>query len=192
MELIIDPGDRLALELQKLRAPGETLVRIDYRREAAQAPFQFDMANGTLHRRGCAAIPSNVSGALYAIWEPDGEIDAIGCNSCRPATVEASGMSQDRTLDVLYGLISIVDQFGSVLKDRGQEYRASAKGQKLAQDLDGVFSTLSQKQQEALQTTLDSLDGLVKAIESVKENGTTNGHGAAQHNGNHRATKEGR
>ena len=92
MELIIDPGDRLALELQKLRAPGETLVRIDYRREAAQAPFQFDMANGMLHRRGCAAIPSNVSGALYAIWEPDGETDAIGCNFCRPAAVEASAV----------------------------------------------------------------------------------------------------
>jgi len=179
----MDPGDLVALELQRLLGsglvdPGQSLVRIDYRREAKLAHFQFDMVNSRLHRTGCPSIPASSAAALYAVWEPGAELEQIACHVCRPAPVEAAGMSEDKTLDVLYGLISIVDQFGSVLKERGKEYRASAKGQKLAEDLSGMLSALDQTQQDALRVTLDSLDGLVKVIELAKESSTPNGTAA--------------
>jgi hypothetical protein len=194
----MDPGDLVALELQKLLGsglvdPDEALLRIDYRREAKSAPFQFDMVNGRLHRNGCSSIPATCSDALYAVWEPGVDLELVACGVCRPKAIEAQRMSQDKTLDVLYGLISIVDQFGSVLKERGKEYRSSAKGQKLAEDLNGMFSALDQTQRDALRVTLDSLDGLVKVIESAKQSSSPNGKPAASapRNGNHRKKKEG-
>jgi hypothetical protein len=194
----MDPGDLVALELQRLLSsglvdPDQPLLRIDYRREAKTAPFQFDMVNGRLHRNGCPAIPVTCSDALYAVWDPGVDLEFVACGQCRPSAVEVQGMSQDKTLDVLYGLISIVDQFGSVLKERGKEYRSSAKGQKLAEDLNGMFSALDQTQRDALRVTLDSLDGLVKVIESAKQSSTPNGKPAtsAPRNGNHRKKKEG-
>jgi len=195
--IAMDPGDFAALELQRLVGSGlidsdQALLRIDYRREAKNAPFQFDMVKGTLHRRGCPSIPGASSAALYAVWDPGLELDLVACSECRPSAGEAQSMNQDKTLDVLYGFISLVDQFGSVLKERGQEYRSSAKGQKLAEDLNAMFSTLDQTQRDALRVTLDSLDGLVKAIESAKRASSVNGTPApaTARNGDHRKEKE--
>lgn len=198
MELALESGDLVALELQKLRAsglvdPDQALLRIDYRREAKNAPFQFDMVNGTLHRKGCLSIPVSSSNAMYAVWDPGMDMEIVACARCRPSAAEVQGMSQYEPLDLLYGLISIVDQFGSVLKERGKEYRASAKGQKLAGNLNGVLSALDQTQRDALRTALDSLDGLVKVIDSAKQDTAPNGKppSAAPRNGNHRERKEG-
>src|ERR1700750_1149129 len=180
MEIAMESGDLVALELQKLRAsdlvdPDQALLRIDYRQEAKNAPFQFDMASGTLHRKGCLSIPVSSSNAMYAIWDPGVDMEIVACAHCRPSAAEVQGMSQYEPLDLLYGLISIVDQFGSVLKERGKEYRASAKGQKLAGNLNGVLSALDQTQRDALRTALDSLDGLVKVIDSAKQDTAPNG-----------------
>jgi hypothetical protein len=211
MELTKDSGDVVALAVQKLWAaglvdPNEVLLRIDYRREARNAPFQFDMVNGRLHRNGCASIPVHCSDALYAVWDPGADLELVGCKECRPSAAEVQSMNQFDPLDIFYGLISIMDQFGAVLKDRGKEYRASTKGQKLAKDLDGMFSALDQTQRDALRVTLDSLDGLVKVMESAKQgslpngkspstasphNGNGNHSAAAPRNGNHRKKKEG-
>jgi hypothetical protein len=198
MVLTMDPGDLVALELQKLRGsglvdPDQSLLRIDYRREAKNAPFQFDMVNGRLHRNGCPSIPRSCSDALYAVWDPGMDLEVVACTQCRPSPAEVQGMSQYDTLDILYGLISIVDQFGSVLRERGKEYRASAKGQELAGNLNGMLSALDQTQRDALQVTLESLDGLVKLIDSAKQSDAPNGKpvSAAPRNGDHRRKKEG-
>ena len=79
-------------------------------------------------------------------------------------------MRQDSSLDIIYGFLSIVDQFGSVLKERGREYRNSRRGRRLAKDLGGIFSALDQTQQDALQLTLASLDGLVKVMQQANHN----------------------
>lgn len=198
MELTTDSGDFVALELQKLLGRGhvdaeQTLLRIDYRPEARTAPFHFDMVNGKLHRNGCRSIPRASSEALYAVWDPGTDLGPVACEQCRPAGAEAAAVKQDTALDVLYGLLSIVDQFGSVLKERGKEYRNSAKGRKLADDLSGMVATLDQTQRDALSVTLASLDGLVKAIESANRTNGVNGKPApaAPPNGNHRRKKEG-
>ena len=179
----MEAGDLVALELQELfrnrridSQPG--LLRIDNQREAANAPFHFDMVNGKLHRTGCPAIPQASAQALYAVWNPGEELPALACEKCRPAPVESSDMRQDSSLDIIYGFLSIVDQFGSVLKERGKEYRNSRRGRRLAKDLSGMFSALDQSQQEALQLTIDSLDSLVKVMQqanhSLARDGSTN------------------
>lgn len=165
-------GDRIALALQALRQERgvdvrRPLLRIDYRPEAAAAPFRFDMAGGKLHRTGCPAILRAPSQALYSVWDPGEELPALACEKCRPAAIESAHMRQDSSLDIIYGFLSIVDQFGSVLTERGREYRNSRRGRRLAKDLSGMFSALDQTQQDALQLTLASLDGLVKAIEQA-------------------------
>jgi hypothetical protein len=168
-------GDRIALALQALRQqPGvdvrRPLLRIDYRPEAAAAPFRFDMAGGKLHRSDCPAISQTPSQALYSVWDPGEELTALACQKCQPAPTESAHMRQDSSLDIIYGFLSMVDQFGSVLRERGREYRNSRQGKRLAKDLGGMFSALDQTQQDALQLTLASLDGLVKAIEQANHN----------------------
>ena len=176
-------GDRIALALQALRQERgvdvrRPLLRIDYRPEAASAPFRFDMAGGKLHRSGCPAILQAPPQALYSVWDPGEELPALACEKCQPAPIESAPMRQDSSLDIIYGFLSIVDQFGSVLKERGREYRSSRRGRRLAKDLSGMFSALDQTQQDALQLTLASLDGLVKVMQqanrSLAPTGTVN------------------
>jgi hypothetical protein len=110
-------------------------------------------------------------------------------------------MRQDSSLDIIYGFLSIVDQFGSVLTERGREYRNSRRGRRLAKDLSGMFSALDQTQQDALQLTLASLDGLVKAIEQanrslappgpVNNGRSSNGRPAASRAANNRKNHKG-
>ena len=168
-------GDRIALALQALRHERgvdvrRPLLRIDYRPEAAAAPFRFDMAGGKLHRTGCPAIPRASSQALYSVWDPSDGLPALACEKCQPVAIESAHMSQDSSLDIIYGFLSIVDQFGSVLRERGREYRNSRRGRRLAKDLSGMFSALDQTQQDALQLTLASLDGLVKVMQQANHN----------------------
>lgn len=199
-------GDRIALALQALRQERgvdvrRPLLRIDYRPEAAAAPFRFDMAGGKLHRTGCPAILRAPSQALYSVWDPGEELPALACEKCRPAAIESAHMRQDSSLDIIYGFLSIVDQFGSVLTERGREYRNSRRGRRLAKDLSGMFSALDQTQQDALQLTLASLDGLVKAIEQanrslappgpVNNGRSSNGRPAASRAANNRKNHKG-
>jgi len=177
-------GDRLAIELQNLYQQGRIdselgLLKIDYRDRAGEAPLCFDMANGTLHRTGCEAIPEEAASALYAVWQPDPGAEALACPSCKPTSPEGTGMSDDRGADIVYGLVSILDQFGSVLRERGREYRNSSRGRQMTRDFDQLLSTLDQTQHEALQLTLSSLDGLIKVVAQI---GDSLNHNSSQNN----------
>jgi hypothetical protein len=187
----MNPGDQLALELQSLYQQGRIdadlgLLRIDYRDRAAEAPFCFDMVNGTLHRSGCPAIPKSASSAVYAVWRPEPDAEAVSCPGCRPVTsdpAEGKGMTEDRGSDIVYGLVSILDQFGSVLRERGREYRHSSRGRQLTRDFDQLLSTLDQAQSESLKLTLSSIDGLIQAIAQINDRLN---HQSPRDGGNHR------
>ena len=182
----MNAGDLVALQLQELYRSGQMrtdqgLLKIDYRAEAAKAPFCFDIVNGKLHRNGCDAIPAASRDALYFVWEPGAGLRAAACRKCRPAAVKTGAMSRDTTSDIIYGFLSIMDQFGSVLRQRGQEYRNSPRGRRLARDFSQLVSALDQTQREALNVTLTSLDGLVKIVGEVdtglaRQAKTGNGH----------------
>jgi hypothetical protein len=174
-------GDLLALKLQQLHSEGslrgdQPLFRIDYRTEAAQAPFQFDAVRSKLHRTGCRAIPASSESALFGIWRIRAEDSQHSCRRCRPAAAPETTMDKNFTSDVLYGMLSVLDQFGSVLRERGREYRKSNEGRQVADDLRGLYASLGEREKEALDLLLSSLDGLLKTVKDFDRSlGGTNG-----------------
>jgi len=175
-------GDTLALKIQEWRKSGKVddeqpLLRIDYRKEAAQAPFQFDIVNGKLHRTVCTAIPNDARSAVYAVWKPTKEDIKLGCKRCRPDSNGDERVNKDLSSDILMGFLSILDQFGSVLTERGKEYRDSERGKAVEKTIRTILSRLDQKEQEVLDGLLSSLDVLVKVVQGCNESIRHNGHG---------------
>jgi hypothetical protein len=193
MEAAATLGDVLALKIQELRLGQEAprpLLRIDNRAEAATAPFQFDTVGARLHRNGCRAIPSSSQTALYGLWQIPPQTRRDACPVCRPEAGEASDMAREGPTDYLYGLLSVLDQFGGVIRERGREFRESAEGQQLKAGLDGVYSGLEEREQATLQVVLNSLDGLLATLSDLQQsfdaqppqNGA-NGNGRAHETG---------
>ena len=132
-----DLADTLALHIQKLRSKGllketETLLNLDYTSQAAQAPFLFDMARGVLHRNNCVAISRSSRSTLYAVWEMRAGDEELTCPVCCPGSGKQSQIQTEGASDILFGIISFLDQFSSVLRERGKEYRNSNRGSALA------------------------------------------------------------
>lgn len=163
-------GDRLALHLQELRRANRLggdrpLLRIDNREEAAAAPYQFDIAGGVVHRRGCRSIPKASGSALYGLWRIGPEEEKLACPRCKPSPV-AEGVREGPTVssDLVYGVLSILDQFASVLKERGREYRETREGRRLKGDLEGLYEALGREQREIVDVLASALDGVLKTI----------------------------
>lgn len=175
--------DAVAIALQGLRQE-RPLLAIDNLTRAAQAPFQFDAASGRLHRRGCRAIPSGSRLALYGVWRIGPEERTLACARCNPAPMEKEPEDRNPATDMLFGLISLVDQFGSVLRERGREYRESEDGRRLSRQFEGLFQKLDQGEQDLLSSLLASMDGLVKTVRDLDDRlNKDNANGHAQQTG---------
>jgi hypothetical protein len=123
-------ADTLALRVQELRSNGllketEALLNLDYTSQAAQAPFLFDMAEGILHRNHCTAVPNGSRSTIYAIWELREGEETSACPICCPHSGAQPRVPTESTSDLLFGIISFVDQFSSILRERGKQYRHS-------------------------------------------------------------------
>jgi len=199
-------GDVLALKIQELRRRQEEprpLLRIDNRAEAAAAPFQFDTVVGRLHRHACRAIPSSSHTALYGLWQIPPQARQYACPVCRPEADEESEMAREGPTDYIYGLLSVLDQFGGVIRERGREFRESEEGQQIKAGLDGVYSTLEERERATLQVVLSSLDGLLATLTDIHQsldappnhgangNGNGNGNGAASRHESRNGTGNG-
>ena len=167
----MNPGSRL-----RSRQP---LVRIDNLKDASQAPFQLDAATGRLHRRGCRAIPARSKLALYGIWHFSPEEGKLICPSCQPEPMKKPTETRGDATDILFGLVSLIDQFGSVLRERGQEYRSSEDGRQLGQRFEGLMQRLDQGEQDFLSTLLSSMDGLIKTVRDMESRNHDNGGGTS-------------
>jgi hypothetical protein len=170
---------------QRLRNQ-QPLVRIDNLKDAAQAPFQLDASTGRLHRRGCRAIPARSRLALYGLWHFGPEEGKLICPSCQPEPMNKSTDSRSDATDILFGLVSLIDQFGGVLRERGQEYRSSEGGRQLGHQFEGLLQRLDQGEQDFLSTLLTSMDGLIKTVrdlEAKNHNGGGTSHGHHQDEG---------
>ena len=184
-------GDILALKLQELRqGPDDVrpLLRIDNRARAAAAPFQFDTVAACLHVKGCRAIPSSSRTAMYGLWRlPPQALDYV-CPVCHPQADGTSDMPEEGASDYIYGLISVLDQFGSAIRERGREYRESQEGRQLKDGLDGVYRSLEDQERATLQVVLSSLDSFLSTLtdmhrsldsDPVDDDGGSNGDGHA-------------
>jgi hypothetical protein len=197
MEAAAPLGDVIALKIQELRGQGDEarpLLRIDNRARAAAAPFQFDTAVGRLHRNGCSAIPSSSKTALYGLWHVPPHGPEYACPVCRPADEDESDVDREGPSDYLYGLLSVIDQFGGVIRERGREFRESREGQQLKSGLDGVYRNLDESGRATLDVVLSSLDGLLATLVDIDKsldgepttqaNGSANGSRNGNANGN--------
>jgi hypothetical protein len=155
--------------LQKLggrgRAGAEILLRLDNSLEAAEAPYQFDAAAGRFHCRGCAAIPAGAP--LYALWHLGRDDLSVACKRCRPLPDETKPSEPTDRADLLLGLVSLVSQFSSVLKERGKDYQKTDEGQVLSEQLSSLYHGLGRKEKDLLDTALVVLDGMVEKIRSL-------------------------
>ena len=172
--------DAIAIAIQQLHAEGKTddeqpLVRLDYRQEAARAPFQFDSAKGKLHRTGCPAIPETSRPALYAVWAIRPQDLRFACARCRPMTKDSQPPAQPDVMDLAYGVLSVVDQFRSILFERGREYRQSVRGRKLEGPLAGILAGLGQSQERGAATVLSAMDSLLEALNACNQSLTGQG-----------------
>jgi hypothetical protein len=174
--------DFVAQSLQALRQE-RPLLRIDNLDEAAQAPFQFDAAAGRLHRRGCRSIPARSRLALYGVWRIGAEERKLACPRCQPVPMEKEPEDRSDATDILFGLISLIDQFGSVLRERGREYRNSEDGRRLSHQFGGLFQGLERGERDVLATLMTSMDGLIKTVRNLDaklNNGKDNANGDNQ------------
>lgn len=160
--------DVVAQAIQALRQE-RPLLRIDNLADAEAAPYQFDAANGRLHRRGCRSIPARSRQALYGVWRIGPEERKLACHRCRPEPMDKEPEKGSDAADMLFGLISLIDQFGSVLRERGQEYRRSEDGRRLGQRFDSVFRGMDRREQDFLSTLLNSMDGLIKSVRDLDD-----------------------
>jgi hypothetical protein len=173
-------GDQAALAVQELRQEGRlgqwnTLIRIDNRAEAAEAPFQFDAADGMLHRKGCKAIPSHARSALYGLWHIGSDDRRRACPRCKPVPDEQPAEPENDRADLFFGLLSIVDQFSGVLKERGKDFKQTSEGRKLSTQLGELYQALGKREKDVLETVLTSLDQLAQRMRDI-DNGLGGSH----------------
>jgi hypothetical protein len=183
-------GDAVALKVQELHSQkrlrgDQPLLRIDQRAEAARAPYQFDTAKGRLHRLGCTAIPRSSRSALYGVWRIGPEEEKLGCPECKPVAERADTGDDTFSTDVLYGVLSILDQFAGVLRERGREYRSTRQGRRVRLNVEGLARSLGTPGKDVLQVLVSTLDNIIRTVQDLEQNLTTrNGeNGARGHNG---------
>jgi hypothetical protein len=205
----MDLGDLVALKIQEWHATAklqgdQPLLRIDNREEVGDAPFQFDAASGRLHRRGCRALAAPSRRPVYGVWQVGLHEWKLACGQCKPVAEDEKTQDRSGAADLLFGFVSIIAQFGGVLRERGREYRQSSPGRVLNQQIETLYEGLGRRERDIVDTVLVSLDGLVTKIRDLDrglngangmngmngKNGTNgmNGHGGTQGNG-HDATR---
>lgn len=183
-------GDVLAIAIQRSRVQGrlngdQPLIRIDAQREAAQAPFQFDPVCGRLHRRDCHAIPSDARSALFGRWTMDAHDIVLACPLCCPAPQSTIPRGERiETVELLYGVASILGQFGTLLRERGKEFRNSDEGRQLEQQVESFYAQLDVQQRHVFDLLLTSLEQLAKAVQECDRNlQAANGTGGGPQSG---------
>jgi hypothetical protein len=181
-------ADIVGLGIQELRSIGvlkgaQPLLRIDNRERARRAPFQLDAATGKLHRKGCRSIPRSSRTALYGVWSIGESDPPVTCSRCNP--MPSPGDKKDDLeypSDLIYGILSVVNQFSGVLRERGQEYRNSQVGKLLGTQIDAMYRSINDRERIILNVVFSSLEELANTLRDLDEN-LTGTNGAAP-NGN--------
>ena len=73
----------------------------------------------------------------------------------------------DHAVDMLYGVLSIVSQFGSVLRERGQEYRKSGAGAALGGRIEKIYAKVNESERSVLDVLTTSLGTLAAALREI-------------------------
>jgi hypothetical protein len=74
----------------------------------------------------------------------------------------------DHAADLLYGFLSIVTQFGGVLRERGQEYRRSRAGAAVGARFEKIYAEVNEGERRVLDVLTSSLDTLAVALREIE------------------------
>ena len=87
----------------------------------------------------------------------------------KPGEAKANGgrPQDDHAVDMLYGVLSIVSQFGSVLRERGQEYRKSGAGAALGGRIEKIYAEVNESERSVLDLLTTSLGTLAAALREI-------------------------
>ena len=88
----------------------------------------------------------------------------------KPGEAKAVGgrPEDDHAVDMLYGVLSIVSQFGSVLRERGQEYRKSGAGAALGGRIEKIYAEVNESERSVLDVLTTSLGTLAAALREIE------------------------
>jgi hypothetical protein len=88
----------------------------------------------------------------------------------KPGEAKANGgrPQDDHAVDMLYGVLSIVSQFGSVLRERGQEYRKSGVGAALGGRIEKIYAEVNESERSVLDLLTTSLGTLAAALREIE------------------------
>lgn len=166
--------DAAAFGLQKIYTSDEQkkknpLVGLDYGKRAEEAPFQFDTTNGELHRTGCKFLKQESKLSHFALWEIRESDLKLACDKCKPHPEGNTRLKKTEMSDMVLGLLSLVDQFGSALRERGSEYRKTEKGRGLIGALDELTGGFTKKQQALFENAVTGLDRLLTTMQKLNE-----------------------
>lgn len=92
--------------------------------------------------------------------QPEARQDEAKANGSRP--------QDDQAVDMLYGVLSIVSQFGSVLRERGQEYRKSGAGAALGGRIEKIYAEVNESERSVLDVLTTSLGTLAAALREIE------------------------
>jgi hypothetical protein len=169
--------DQVAFALQALRTRGglrsDMLLRVDNTAEAAAAPYQFDAASGRLHRSGCRAIPADAP--LYGWWRVTNDDLTVACKRCRPLPEETTPSESADRAELLLGVVSLVSQFSSVLKERGKDYQNTDEGRALTAQLGAIYRNLGRREKEVVDGMLSTLDAVIARVRALDRSLNSNG-----------------
>jgi hypothetical protein len=93
-------------------------------------------------------------------------------NGAKPGEAKAKAVGShpqdDHAVDILYGVLSIVSQFGSVLRERGQEYRRSGAGAALGGRIEKIYAEVNESERNVLDVLTTSLGTLAAALRDIE------------------------
>jgi hypothetical protein len=167
---LVDQG---ALLLQRLRAENkisdDSLLRIDYRPEAENAPFVFDAATGVLHKKGCAGLKKDSRSAQYAVWTITKQDLSLACRKCKPMPKPELKPQHNELTDIVFGVMSMLDQFSAVLGQRGKEFRVTDRGKAMERTFGSLLNNLDKNGNQGYAAAIKTLQTAIDSVNTYNE-----------------------
>ena len=112
-------------------------------------------------------------GARSPLTPPPASAQEGGATARQERPTEANGAAADpvrdeHTVDLLFGFLSVVSQFGGVLRERGQEYRRSRSGAALGARVDKIYAEVNEGERRVLDVLTATLETLVVTLRDIE------------------------
>ncbi|NIR65968.1 MAG: hypothetical protein GWN61_17200 [candidate division Zixibacteria bacterium] len=97
-------------------------------------------------------------------------------------------MEKDKASDILFGFLSVIDQFSSVIIERGREFRKTDKGKAIAESLHSLNGLMDKTQKDSINSLSSLMDVLLVIAQTCEKEISTQSNGSS--NGSNGSAKE--